>query len=1764
MLNCNRGIGIGRPVSMLVLFVMLKALHVFSVGTVREEQNMTKAELHGQGIEVTPMRNAPAAVKEEWSRRPPGMAVEEDDKRWSHDTGDTTTNTTLLYPPAQHHDTGNNTINTTLLYPPAQHHGTGNTITNTTLLYPPAQHHDTGNTTTNTTLLYPPAQHHDTGNTTTNTTLLYPPAQHHDTDNSTTNTTLLYPPAQHHDTGNSTTNTTLLYPPAQHHDTDNSTTHTTLLYPPAQHHDTDNSTTNTTLLYPPAQHHSDSSNAPETSEPAALTDQRLKKLEDWSDKLSGKSSMTSGGRDTGEARGRSGKLSDMTSDDKDTGEERSWSGNPSDKSPITSDGINTGEQRSWSDTTPQKPLTTSRPELEATKQQHWQDAAHGSTTTAWREENVRRRMERLKTMNHNERMEQLKMMSHNERMERLKTMNHNERMEQLKMMSHNERMEQLKAMHLNVSSARRDDKAERRGVTKRSWEHYDDHAQRKMRQATYGDTEIDKFYEKWDCVCPSCPSPRKRNNLVNVAYKKPSSMSSQWESLVGPCGGNNGNDSVHLRFGKSATSNGIHTSDDDYRGWWWVDLNDLYTISSLTLTLRNDDWDRDYDRNFNLVITIDGEVCYEFGTVDTALKNLDVRSDFNCKTHIRGRHVMVQKRDDLLGTGKSKWYYVIFTELSIYVCLPGHYWKQSESQCVPCGSPCNYICDNLYGCNIIVKYNVVSRSDAVEMSLLDYGLAASTTDGRVVSSLSANFEECAGTGTNPGHNFFIFWILDVVLVHHIFEFVVTPTPNFDGDTMTSILFLVMRDRVDLTSAYHPPSKELCTNFTGRFNGTRQSFPCDQQPLTGSIVALQAPPSSSLSLCEVEVKGYRITEVNLGDSGCGDLKTTLCEEGRVCENRTCRIPVGGNCAKRGWKNLCHSLATCDSGICKLKLHSNCSAPTAGDKCQRDTECDRSANHRCKIVPGGPCQTVNDCSRSENYTCDALSRCRLKRGITCLDPEACVAGAMCRSFSCQCNTTISRPNDTFCEVEAGYASGSCSGSTVCTVHASCVENICQCDDGFEIFPLTFTCAHAVGKINSNCDTVCSTGLICERTKCKLLLKERCTKTTDCREETQCDETTNSCSVAFGEVCTSSDDKCIASTKCSTNAFNEEHVCMLEIGQSCFRGNKTMCGDGTVCDKDSICRLPGGAQCGSNNAEYCGLGTRCQEGSCRRLQGATCQTNGIQCLPGLVCDSLGQCRISVNEDCSRNLRGCLAGASCNPDHKCQCQTDNCNPGSGKIGTFCTVTPQDPQGKQSCTDRLVVCNPLSGVCDCAAKYFPVRANFTCVYGKGVGSSCNTSSECTAGLVCDYGACAIDAGETCEGRKSFSCRRDTLCGKDEFCRWTLAANCEKQTDTCQLGLRCDSSGFCKVPLNKKCSYHEECEAGSSCNDTTRQCKCMEGVSEPSQQGEGCEPIRGKVGGACFLDTDNCSDTNAVCNNAKCECSPGFEVNNEYFICNKGLGQTCKKDEECLPGASCDSKNTCSLSLGQSCRGKLREHCGPLAVCDRNDECKIAVKGNCSRTGTFLCEVGTFCDWLGICSVYVGRTCNSTSLCPAGAMCVDKSCQCDEDKAVAYDVVCKPAEGRAGADCNTVHTPCTVPGAQCDDGICKCNAGVETTRDFTCAGESETKENPGSWVGLIVGLVVGALLLFAAVLIVLNRRRRAERRDFEPELKARRQSLADLTHLAVVVGPEPTVQSESSSSFYPDAALESTSESLVDDLSEFNTSEADDTSVLEDSTVDEL
>ncbi|XP_070199199.1 multiple epidermal growth factor-like domains protein 10 [Littorina saxatilis] len=559
--------------------------------------------------------------------------------------------------------------------------------------------------------------------------------------------------------------------------------------------------------------------------------------------------------------------------------------------------------------------------------------------------------------------------------------------------------------------------------------------------------------------------------------------------------------------------------------------------------------------------------------------------------------------------------------------------------------------------------------------------------------------------------------------------------------------------------------------------------------------------------------------------------------------------------------------------------------------------------------------------------------------------------------------------------------------------------------------------------------------------------------------------------------------------------------------------MCVDGSVCDKDTICRILPGAQCSTINGEYCGLGTQCEGGSCRLLLGATCLTNGIQCSPGLVCDSLGQCRIPADGSCSERPRGCLAGANCNSD-KCECQTDNCIPSSGKIGSMCTVTDEDPQGKETCSDPFAICDSNNGVCQCNGDFETLRANFTCA--KGPGSNCNTTSPCTTGLVCDYGnICVIDAGDSCEGRKIRYCRRGTICDKDSFCRWTSGEDCQSRKDMCAVGQRCDSSGVCKLPLNKECNYNEACEVGAHCDGNTSLCTCTEGIAKPTTQGDSCEPSPGRVGGDC---SPQCLDPNSVCNNQKCECSPGFSVNNKDFTCTKELGESCENDEECGPGASCDSGKECSLLLGQSCRGKLKENCGQVAVCDKNDECKIKGQGTCDRNAFLPCEVGTFCDWLGVCRQEASGSCdNVTSLCAAGAVCVDKSCQCDKDISVAFDVVCKPADGRVGAECNNVNLKCTAAGAKCVGAVCVCADGVKTTSEFGCSGVSEKKETPTSSVsmlGLIVGVAVSTLLLCCCLGFVIFKRSKKSKEKAQDLIKERAKAMADLSALAHGATPD--------------------------------------------------
>ncbi|XP_070200993.1 uncharacterized protein [Littorina saxatilis] len=1161
MLIFNRGFGMGSPLSIVFLLVMLQALDVFCVridrgrDTTNEERNKTKAESHGQGTEVTPLRNAPAAVKEEWSRRPPGMAVKEDDKRLSHGTGDTT-NTTLLYPPAQYHSDSSNVPETrkpAALTDQRQKKlkdWSGNLSGKSSMTSngrdKGQERGKSGNPSDKSSMT---SNGRDTGQErgTSGNPSDKSSMTSNGRDTGQERGTLGNPLDKSSMTSNGR-DTVGQERGTSGNPLDKSSMTSNGRDTVGQERGTSGNPSDKSFMISngrdtgqerswssnPSDKSSMTSDGKDTgrergrsgklSDKSVMTSDGIDtgQLRGRSRNPSDKSSMTSDGKDTGQERGRSGKLSDkssmksdgkdtgqdrgtsgklsdkssmtsdgrdtgekswsgnpsdkssmasdgrdtgekswsgnpsdkssmasdgrdtgekswsgnpsdkssmasdgrdtgekswsgnpsdkssmasdgrdtgekswsgnpsdkssmasdgrdtgekswsgnpsdkssMTSDGRDTGQERSWSSDPSDKSSMTSDSRATGEKRSWSFNTSRKALTTSRPELEATreatKQHHWQDAPHDSTTTAWREEDARQRTGRLKTMNHNEQMERLKTMNHNERMDRLKTMNHNEQMERLKTMNHNEGMER-KTMHLNVSSARRDDKAVRGGMTTRSREH----PQRKMRQATYGDDEITAYYANYSCSCPRCTKPAEKSNLAQIVYKKLSYSSSLWPNSAGPCGANNGDTDGGFSL-YPTKPNGFHTFEEDQRGWWYCDLDGYFTIAKFHWTLRAPKSSY-YNRLYHTVVTIDGELCFDFGTDKATLKAY-TNEEHACDSPLRGRYVTVQKTDhDPRGTGL--WYVVQVQELQIYACLPGHYFKTSENECVPCGSPCRYICDNIHGCNTILNYNVVAKFTGVEMSPLDVGTADSTTDLRVRSALSTNAAECAATGTQTDQAYYRFWRVAKSDIFHVFHFYVTPTLNYNIDLMTNLKFLVMRHQVNLGTSFDAGPTILCKHFTGSFAGSRQKITCDR-PMTGSIFVIQGPPTSSLSLCEVEVMGYLITEIKRGETGCGDPETSTCEVGYSCDNGVCKIPVGGNCARSKLKTLCDNQTTCDGGTCKLKLHEDCSGNS--DKCKIDTECDPSVN-QCRVKLGGPCQTANDCFQSETNTCDYLSKC-----------------------------------------------------------------------------------------------------------------------------------------------------------------------------------------------------------------------------------------------------------------------------------------------------------------------------------------------------------------------------------------------------------------------------------------------------------------------------------------------------------------------------------------------------------------------------------------------------------------------------------------------------------------------------------------------------------------------------------------------------------------------------------------------------------------------
>ncbi len=443
------------------------------------------------------------------------------------------------------------------------------------------------------------------------------------------------------------------------------------------------------------------------------------------------------------------------------------------------------------------------------------------------------------------------------------------------------------------------------------------------------------------------------------------------------------------------------------------------------------------------------------------------------------------------------------------------------------------------------------------------------------------------------------------------------------------------------------------------------------------------------------------------------------------------------------------------------------------------------------------------------------------------------------------------------------------------------------------------------------------------------------------------------------------------------------------------------------------------------------------------------------GPTCDD-GDCE--VGETVATCPADCLSDLPCSLDVECealeapQCTVVYCEP----TLLVCALTPvedcecePDCEGQQCGHDG---CDGTCGVCPAGTR---------CEDAQCVSTLCTANEQCSAGQVCQAGACTYVCGNgLCEpGETTASCVADcsggagcldaSSCPPDadpctiEFCDWAVRTcgtmpmagcgctpqcfarvcggdGCGGVCGACAEGQVCDSYGQCQgvcVPYceGRACGSDNcggscgSCPAGSSCDETFH---CA-GTCEPSCAGrqcgiDGCGVICGicPVGQYCGA-TWQCGDCTPFCANR--ECGPD------------GCGGLCGA---CGAGLLCGALGTC-VSTG----------------CTENSQCSI---GHVCQAGqcVTICPNGT-CD--------PGETSTSCPIdCVGGESCLT-SLVCPSDGNPCTEDACNLSAGV----CQSMPIPGCVCTTQCADKACGadgcggtcgvCAAGQVCDGNFQCA-----------------------------------------------------------------------------------------------------------------------
>lgn len=369
---------------------------------------------------------------------------------------------------------------------------------------------------------------------------------------------------------------------------------------------------------------------------------------------------------------------------------------------------------------------------------------------------------------------------------------------------------------------------------------------------------------------------------------------------------------------------------------------------------------------------------------------------------------------------------------------------------------------------------------------------------------------------------------------------------------------------------------------------------------------------------------------------------FCDDGLVCEQKTCRIPSGQSCD--GNEENCQSGAVCiDNGqgkLCMTVLSEGQECTNTPDMCRESLTCKGESDFKIckKLMPaGGQCRIDVFWGCEDGLLCEG-NTCKIAIGDACdVAEDQCQSGARCTGVSGQ-----------------RKCSRSLSDGDICTGMPDLCPSPLQCVGRFA----EKRCKNLMSA-GEQCHTdpfwICKPDLVCEQQKCRIADGSQCDGQEDlCQLGTKCVGTAGQkkCSkmLGEGEVCTGKPELCAAPRACVGRFSEKRCKTLMPVGERCHTDPFWICEKGLVCERQ-VCKIPLQGACAGNESR-CRFGTACFERNgmkkcLRKLgRGMSCGPSVAgECINGSVCHN-GKCAlVGIPEwhRCYGPYTKCQAGLVC-----------------------------------------------------------------------------------------------------------------------------------------------------------------------------------------------------------------------------------------------------------------------------------------------------------------------------------------------------------------------------------------------------------------------------------------------------------------------------------------------------------------------------------------